>query len=81
MQGEQENGENIKLVVETMPLSLSSLTNNLKEDANSKWVYLNIMIHLMLDRQQKWQNLLQIYVKSDVIFHFVCLFQVLEAVR
>ena len=57
MQGEQENGENIKLVVETMPLSLSSLTNNLKEDANSKWVYLNIMIHLMLDRQQKWQNL------------------------
>ena len=26
------------------------------------------MIHLMLDRQQKWPNLLQIYVKSDVIF-------------
>ena len=69
-----------------MPLSLSAsirlsfLTNNLKEDVNSKWVYLNIMIHLMLDRQQKWPKL-QIYVKSDVIFHFVCLFQVLEAVR
>ena len=93
MQGEHLSrriGENIKLVVGKMPLSLSasirpnflsSLSNNLKEDVNSKWVYLNIMLHLMLDRQQKWPNLLQIYVKSDVIFHFVCLFQVLEAVR
>ena len=71
----------LSLSASIRPNFLSSLTNNLKEDVNSKWVYLNIMIHLMLDRQQKWPNLLQIYVKSDVFFHFVCLFQVLEAVR
>ena len=43
----------LSLSASIRPNFLSSLTNNLKEDVNTKWVYLDIMIHLMLDRQQK----------------------------